>query len=119
MANLKIYLKALLDLVKRAAFPSNTIVNISYTGGDVRDWGTFFSYTPTADGYFRIDAKSKETNSALQIYSGNYSQTIDFGWVGEGKGLTVPCTKCLEINCIGSGLTNISLYFIPSIGSNN
>lgn len=31
----KTYLKALLDLVKRAAFPSNTLANISYTGGDV------------------------------------------------------------------------------------
>ena len=115
----KAYIKALLDLVKRAAFPSNTLTNISYTGGDVGGWGTFFSYTPTADGYFRIGAESKETDSALQIYSGNYAQTIDFSWVGEGKSLTVPCTKGLLINCIGNDLTDISIYFIPSLGSNN
>lgn len=115
----KTYLKALLDFVKRAAFPSNTLVNISYTGGDVGGWGTFFSYTPTADGYFRIGANSKENNSVLQIYSGNYSQSCVFGWVGAGMGLTVPCTKGQPINCIGNDLTNISVYFIPSLGSDN
>lgn len=115
----KTYLKAILDLVKRAAFPSNTLVNLSYTDGDVGDWGTFFSYTPTADGYFRIGAESKESDSVLQIYSGNYAQTIGFDWVGEGMSLTVPCTKGLAINCIGNDLTDISIYFIPSLGSNN
>lgn len=115
----KTYLKALLDLVKRAAFPSSTLANISYTDGDVGGWGTFFSYTPTADSYFRIGAKAKETDSVLQIYSGNYAQTLGFGWVGAGCSLTVPCTKGLPINCIGNDLTDISIYFIPSLGSNN
>ena len=115
----KTYLTALLDLVKRAAFPSYTLVSISYTGGDVAGWGTFFRYTPTDDGYFRIGAKAKEGDSVLQIYSGNYAQTLFFDWVGAGGSLTVPCTKGIEINCIGNDLTDISIYFIPSLGSNN
>lgn len=115
----KTYLTALLDLVKRAAFPSNTLVSISYTSGDVAECGTFFSYTPTDDGYFRIGAKSQASNSVLQIYSGNYSQTLLFAWIGDGGSLTVPCTKGLAINCIGNDLTDISIYFIPSLGSNN
>lgn len=117
--SLKSLINALLNLVKRAAFPSNTVINVSYTGGDVGDWGTFFSYMPTVDGYLRVQATAKADSSILQIYSGNFGQSIIFPWATGGMVLTVPCTKGLNVNCMGNDLTITSIDFLPSLGSNN
>lgn len=110
-------LQTLLGLTKRFAFPSSSLISIPYTGGDVGEWKQFFTYTPTADGYIRIQVTSKATDAILNIYSGNYGQAISLPWSGVGMVLTVPCTKGLIVNFSGNDLSVEAISFIPSIGS--
>ena len=111
------YLRTLLGLSKSFAFPSNSLISIPYTGGDVGEWKQFFTYTPTANGYIRIQVTSKGTDAILNIYSGNFGQAVSLPWSGVGMVMTVPCTKGLIVNFSGNDLSIETISFIPSLGS--
>lgn len=95
------------------AFPSNTLTQIS-TIASVDSWESFFTYTPTADGWIVISANSTVETTAFTVYSGALSQSLFLVWIGAGGSSSVPVQKGVSFSIQGGNLSNITVKFCPA-----
>ena len=98
--------------ISNQSMPQSAVSYTYYTGNDTAQK----SYVAVSDGYVSVIAVSSSGNNELYAGSGNLNNGSCATTLGWGVRTFVPVHKGQQFNVYGSGMTNMTVRHIPTIG---
>ena len=114
---LKTLLQTFLKLGGHQAYQSNNKFAISYEGGDLTTWETFFTYTPVTDGFLKFELYATSAESNVTVRAGYIGPTVTNPVSGTAMVMTVMCAKGIAVTASGMNAKITSIEFIKSVGA--